>query len=63
MVRASGVLHYNEESPFPYRVVVREGGLEAYPTRERRRTMSELRGVFAGAPSEPPNWDALLNGE
>lgn len=63
MVKVSGVLHYNDESPFPYRVVVREGGLEAYPPRPRRRTMAQLRGVFAGAAHDEADWDALLNGK
>lgn len=62
MVKARGVLHYNEESPFPYRVEVRDGGLETYPPREGRRNMVQLRGVFAGAIQDRPNWDALLNG-
>lgn len=63
MVKVSGVLHYGEESPFPYRVVVRDHGLEAYPPRQRRRTMAQLRGVFAGIPHETADWNALLNGE
>lgn len=59
-VRVSGVLHYADASPFPFEVEATD--IEQYPSREKRRTLSELRGVFAGAERRPPDWNILLNG-
>jgi hypothetical protein len=61
MVRVEGTLHYGKESPFPYRVEAKEGGIAAYPTRKARRTLEELRGVFEGKGRSEPDWGSLLN--
>lgn len=61
-VRVRGVLHYNDTSPFPFRVDAEENGIEKYPPRAGRRSLSELRGVFAGKERLKPDWDSLLNG-
>jgi hypothetical protein len=60
-VRVTGALHYKADSPFPYRVDVAENGLEFYPPRARRRTLSQMRGVFAGIERNVPDWDSILN--
>jgi hypothetical protein len=60
-VRVSGTLRYNETSPFPYRVDAAEDGIELYPPRPMRRTLSQLRGVFAGLDRDRPDWDSILN--
>lgn len=61
-VRVKGALHYRENSPFPYRVDAEENGIEPYPARPRRRSLSELRGVFSNSERTQPDWDTLLNG-
>ncbi len=60
-VQVKGVLHYGEGSPFPYRVDAEQDGIELFPARAPRRTLSQLRGVFAERPNRP-DWDSLLNG-
>jgi hypothetical protein len=62
LVRVTGILHYGDASPFPFKVEARESGIENYPPRIRRRSLSELRGVFAGKERLRPDWDSLLNG-
>lgn len=61
IVRVSGKLHYGETSPFPYRVDVDENGIEDYPARQPRRTLSEMRGIFSESEKPTVEWDSLLN--
>lgn len=61
-VRVRGALHYGEDSPFPYRLDADANGIEEFPREVRRRTLSELRGVFADREKPNPDWDTLLNG-
>ena len=60
-VRVKGTLHYKADSPFPYRLDVAEDGLELFAPQPRRRTLSQMRGVFAGIERDTPDWDGLLN--
>lgn len=59
-VRVTGVLRYGEASPFPFQVDA--NGIEAHPVLAKRRSLSELRGVFAGKERRRVDWDTLLNG-
>lgn len=47
IVKVSGTLHYGESSPFPFHVDAADGGIERFPTTERRRTLKEMRGAFS----------------
>lgn len=62
VVRVSGVLHYGEDSPFPYRVVANDDGIQLHPANPRRRTFAQMRGMFANADRSDPDWNVLLNG-
>lgn len=62
VVRVSGRLHYIAESPFPIRVDVANGGIELYPANKPRRSLSEMRGVFAGRERASVTWNSLLDG-
>lgn len=57
-VRVTGHLHYGEESPFPYKV----DALTIAAMPRRRKTMAELRGVFAIHERVVNDWDGLLHG-
>ena len=57
-VRVTGRLNYGEDSPFPYRVEA--AAIDQMP--RRRKSISELRGVFADRERVPADWDATLNG-
>jgi hypothetical protein len=58
IVRVTGRLHYGEESPFPYRVEA----TTIDPMPKRRKSMRELRGIFAERERIPADWDAALDG-
>lgn len=58
VVRVTGHLHYGEESPFPFRVDA--NSIEPMP--KRRKSLADLRGMFAGKEQVPSEWDVLLNG-
>jgi hypothetical protein len=60
-VRVTGVLSYEDYSPHPQRVKVREGGVEAYPKTQPAASFRDLRGLFAGKPRVDVEWDSLLN--
>jgi len=62
MVRVRGRLHYGPTSPFPFLVEVDENGIEAYPRIPRRKSMLEMRGVFAGRERRDPDLGDVLNG-
>lgn len=62
IVKVSGVLHYKASSPFPESVDVSDGGIELYATTRPRRTLREMRGVFAGRERAAINWGDLLDG-
>lgn len=57
-VRVTGRLHYGEDSPFPYRVEAAK--IDEMPTR--RKSMMELRGIFAERERVPTDWDTTLDG-
>lgn len=59
VVRVSGKLHYGEESPFPFRVEATD--IVSVPTR--RKSMIDLRGLFASQERVYSELDALLNGD
>lgn len=59
MVRVVGKLHYEAESPFPTRVDVED--IEPYPKRAAKRSLADLRGVFAGVERSEIDWDRALN--
>jgi len=61
MVKVEGTLHYGKDSPFPYRVEANDNGIAPYPDRKPRRTLEDLRGVFAGQGRSEPDWGSLLN--
>jgi len=46
IVKVNGILRYRSGSPFPASVEVSAGGVELY-RRSPRRTLSQMRGVFA----------------
>lgn len=58
MVRVTGRLHYGEESPFPFRVEA--ATIDQMP--KRRKSMSELRGIFADRERVPADWGVALDG-
>ncbi|MCZ4342019.1 hypothetical protein O4H52_10410 [Sphingomonadaceae bacterium G21617-S1] len=60
-VKVEGILHYGEDSPFPYRVDAKAGGINVYPSRARRRTLDDLRGVFSDLPRNETDWTPLLD--
>ena len=57
-VRVVGALHYSEESPFPVRV--QAARIEA--VAERKKTLIQMRGIFASNGRTEVEWGALLNG-
>lgn len=59
-VKVTGNLHYIETSPFPQRVYAEKNGIEIYPIRTVKRTLSELRGIFAGSERNNIDWDSVL---
>lgn len=61
-VRVTGALHYRDSSPFPYLVDARDDGIEIYPLTPRRRSLLEMRGVFADFAKPDVDWDGLING-
>ena len=60
-VRVEGILHYGPDSPFPYRVDTDTKGISKYPHHDRKRTLSELRGVFAGQARAEIDWADIVN--
>lgn len=58
IVRVTGQLHYGEESPFPYRVEA--ATISEMP--KRRKSIRELRGIFAGRERMQMEWGTSLNG-
>lgn len=58
IVRVTGHLHYGEESPFPFKV----DASSIAPMPKRRKSLSEMRGIFAGKERVPSDWETLLNG-
>lgn len=58
IVRVSGRLHYGEESPFPYRVEAAK--IAQMP--KRRKSMSDLRGIFGDRERVQMAWGASLDG-
>ena len=62
VVRVRGILQYKSDSPFPASVDVVAGGIELYRQEPPKRTLAQLRGIFAGRPRPNPDWDSLLHG-
>lgn len=62
MVRVSGVLHYDQRSPFAYQVDVAESGINLLEPSDVPGGLAELRGVFSDTKRETPDWDSVLNG-
>ena len=58
-VRVRGMLHYQTTSPFPWRVDAQK--IEEYPLRKGRKTLAEMRGIFAEFEKPKPDWDSILN--
>lgn len=58
IVRVTGHLHYGEEGPFPYKV----DASSIVPMPKRRKSLSDMRGIFAGKEQVPTDWETLLNG-
>lgn len=58
IVRVTGHLHYGEEGPFPFKVDA--ASIAEMP--ERRKSIAELKGIFAGQERVPNDWETLLNG-
>jgi hypothetical protein len=58
MVRVTGRLHYGEDSPFPFRVEA--ATIDQMP--KRRKSMSELRGIFAKRDRVSADWGLAFDG-
>lgn len=58
IVRVTGHLHYREDSAFPFRVQA----ITIDQVQKRRKSMRELRGIFAGQSHVPTDWGAVLDG-
>lgn len=56
-VRVHGKLHYDERSPFPYKIEARK--LEGL--QPRRKALSQMRGVFADRAPRRMDWESLFN--
>lgn len=60
-VKAKGVVSYEDYSPYPQRVKIYPGGVEAYPDKPTTASFRELRGLFSGKNKPEIEWDSLLN--
>ena len=60
-VKVKGVLTYEDFSPHPQKVKIKEGGVEAYPKTEQAVSFRDLQGLFAGKPKVEVEWDTLLD--
>lgn len=60
VVRVKGTLHYGKLSPFPYLVDAHTGGINLYPERKSKKTLLEMRGIFAGRKRDQLDWGSLL---
>lgn len=58
IVRVTGRLHYGEESPFPFRVEA----TTIDQVQKRRKSMRELRGIFAARDHATTDWGSVLDG-
>lgn len=58
IVRVIGNLHYGETSPFPFRVEATD--IVSMP--KKRKSVTEMKGMFAGQDKVTSDWEALLNG-
>ena len=60
-VRVEGVLHYGEDSPFPFRVDTKPNGIALYPSQLKRSSLEEMRGMFSGQAPDGIDLTDLLN--
>lgn len=60
MVRVSGDLFYSEDSPHPYKVNIREGGITSVKSVNEKRTLRDLRGIFKGHKPKQFNLEKAL---
>lgn len=57
-VRVKGLLHYGDASPYPFKVDASD--IDSIP--QRRKAMSQMKGLFAGRERVPTDWDELIGG-
>lgn len=60
-VKVTGILTYEDYSPHPQRVKIKEGGVEAYPAKRPSTSFRDLRGLFSGSAKPSVDWDDFLN--
>ncbi len=60
-VKVTGVLTYEEFSPHPQKVKIKEGGVEIYPATPSVSSFRDLRGIFSGKAKPEVEWDTFLN--
>lgn len=60
-VKVTGVISYEDYSPHPQMVKIREGGVEEYPRVKPAASFRELRGIFANKPRREIAWNSLLD--
>jgi len=58
-VRVHGTLYYRQDSPFPYRVDATDKGIIV--VERSARTLSDLRGKFAGLPRGDADWTRIVD--
>ena len=59
VVKVTGKLHYSADSPFPDYIDMSE--ISTFPAQEPRKTLRQMRGMFAGYPKETTSLDDLFN--
>lgn len=62
IVKVEGALYYGEASPFPIKVEAAVGGVHLYRGEGPSRSLSQMRGAFAGKERTVVEWDSLLHG-
>ena len=61
-VKISGLLHYRKTSPHPFKVDIKENGVEIYRTYNEPTSIRSLEGIFKGKVRKETDWGELLIG-
>jgi len=64
MVRVSGKVHYRNDSPHPYKIITKDGGVSLIQPRAKPNQdtlpLRQLRGLFKGAERKPFSLERML---